>query len=511
MALMTDIWDPEIADDPLKFVMFVFPWGKPNTPLHNAKGPKNWQREDLEALGEHIRDNKRRMAQGLEPKVYKEATVSGRGPGKSAKFAWLTYWMMSTRLGGTVIVTANTEAQLKTRTWAELGKWHTLAINSHWFERQALSLRPAPWFDESVRKQLQIDTGYYYAAAQLWSEENPDSFAGVHNHHGVMVQFDEASGIPSPIWTVTEGFFTEPTLNRYWMAASNGRRNTGDFFECFHRNRDAWRRRQLDARTVEGAALEVLNGIITKYGEDSDEARVEVLGQFPQQSQSQFISRALVEAALKRQVPEPPDTFAPLILGVDTARFGEASSVLFWRQGRDARSIPPQRYRGLNTVQLVDAISMWIDKTNPDAVNIDAGNGAGVVDLLRHRGYRVNEVWFGGKPNDPRWYNKRTEMWANLREWLEGGCIPAIQELHDDLVNPEYDYPGGGGKTSGDRISLESKDSLQRRGFASPDFGDALALTFAVRVNRRDSATSARRNRGAVAAGTGFDVFSQSR
>ena len=53
-SLMTEIWDPEIAENPYKFVMFVFPWGKENTPLAAHKGPKNWQRDDLEAIADHI-------------------------------------------------------------------------------------------------------------------------------------------------------------------------------------------------------------------------------------------------------------------------------------------------------------------------------------------------------------------------------------------------------------------------------------------------------------------------
>jgi hypothetical protein len=502
--LMARIWDPEIADNPYNFVMFTFPWGKAGTPLANFKGPKTWQIDDFLAIAEHIKQNRYRISKGIEPKVYMQATVSGRGPGKSAELAMLTYWMMSVNIGSSTIITANNETQLKTRTMAEVGKWHTMAINSHWFDRQAMALKPAPWFEQAVKNQLKIDTGHYYAQAQLWSEENPDGFAGVHNQHGVMVEFDEASGVPSPIWTVTEGFFARPVLHRYWLAASNGRRNTGAFFECFHKDRARWRRNQIDARKVEGAALEVLNGIISKYGEDSDEARTEVLGQFPKKGDKQFIPRDYAEDARTRLLPIPPDLHAPLIMGVDIARFGDDKSVIRWRQGRDARSIKAQEYRGLDNVQMADVVSSWIDRTKPDAVNIDGGNGSGVIDILKHRGYKVNEILFGSKPNDPKWYNKRTEIWADMRDWLPTGCIDDNQELVDDLVNPEYEYPG-----NGDRQSLETKDHMKDRGIASPDAGDALALTFAVRVNRKDQATSRGRRGARLAPGTDYGIFSR--
>jgi len=376
-TLMTAIWAPEVADDPLAFVMFVFPWGKKGTPLEKRTGPRKWQRERLEELRDHIKANAGRIELGLLPGMLRDATVSGRGVGKSALVAWLILWMMSTRLGGTVIVTANTEHQLKSKTWAELGKWHTLALNSHWFERSALALRPSEWFEEAVKRDLKIDTGYYYAQAQLWSEENPDAFAGAHNELGMMVIYDEASGIPAPIWTVTEGFFTEPEPWRFWFVFSNGRRNTGAFFECFHKHRNLWRCHHIDGRTVEGTDPAVYQNYIDTYGADSDEARVEVYGQFPRHGERQFISRELIEDAQHREIQH--DASAPLVMGVDVARFGSDKSVIRWRQGRDGRTIPARKYKGLDNMQLAYEVADWIGKTNPDEVCIDAGNGTGAV------------------------------------------------------------------------------------------------------------------------------------
>ena len=177
--------------------------------------------------------------------------------------------VLSTRLGGTIIVTANTESQLRSRTWAELGKWLTLAINGHWFTKTATTIRPADWFDKALKRDLKIDTGYYYAQAQLWSEENPDAFAGIHSSYGVMLVFDEASGIPESIYSVSEGFFTEPTKDRYWLTFSNPRRNTGAFFESFNGKQAFWKNEQIDSRDVEGTDKKLLNDLIEQYGEDS--------------------------------------------------------------------------------------------------------------------------------------------------------------------------------------------------------------------------------------------------
>lgn len=497
--LMTELWDPALADDLLKFVMFVYPWGKKGTPLEGFKGPRKWQAEEFDEISQHLKDQNERMAKGLEPVMWRHSTVSGRGIGKSAKASMRAHWMMSTRIGSTTIVTANTEPQLKTRTFAEMTKWFTMAINSHWFDTTVLSVRPAGWFEKLLKDQLKIDTGYYYTQGQLWSEENPDAFAGVHNPAGVQLLFDEASGIPKPIWNVSEGFFTEPTLNRFWDVASNGRRNSGAFFDCFNDDKKYWRTRQIDSRTVEGTDKALFERMIEQHGIDSDTVRVEVLGQFPKQGSRQFISNEMVRNAQKRDLLS--DDGAPLLMGVDIARYGDDSTVIRWRQGRDARSIPPVRVKGLGTMEVADLVAKWTDATKPDAVCIDAGNGTGVIDVLRSRKYKVHEVWFGGKSTSKEWANKRTEMYAELRDWLGGGCIDGDNGLFRDLTAPEYDFFG----KAKDALMLESKESMKNRGIGSPDDGDALALTFAVKVARRDARTA--QHRGNRAKGVDYRLF----
>jgi len=497
---MSQLWDPQIANDPEQFVMFAFPWNTPNTPLAGVEGPRTWQRDELKAVAQHIHDNNNRIRKGEQPVMYKSATISGRGVGKSALVAWINLWFMSTKLGATAIDTANTEPQLKSRTWAELGKWHTMAINAHWFERTALSLKPQEWFDEALRNQLKVDTGYYYAQAQLWSEENPDAFAGVHNHNGVLLIYDEASGIPSPIWKVSEGFFTDPTLHRYWFVFSNGRRNTGEFFECFHKYRDYWKKRNLDSRTVEGTDIDYLNGIVDRYGEDSDEARVEVKGQFPRQGDKQFLSREVVSQAVERETED--DHWAPLMMGVDPARYGDDKTVIRFRQGRNGRVIPPVEMKGADNMEVANQCAYLIHQHNPDAVCIDAGNGTGIIDRLREMGYRVHEVWFGAKSPEPQWADQRTWLWAQMRDWMGGACIDGADELVTDLTAPEYVFRG-----TSDRIALEPKEKMKERGFASPDHADALACTFAVKVASRNLRASKHQARNRKAADVDYPIF----
>lgn len=501
LALMTRLWSTEIKDNPYNFVMWAFPWGQKGTPLEHQKGPRAWQKKILLEIADHIKENKERVLRGEAPLVYQLSVASGRGIGKSALLSMVTLWMMSCIQGSSTIVTANTEEQLKSKTWAELGKWHTLLMNAHWFEKTTMSLTLQPWLQKLMEEQLKLDCTYYYGKALLWSEEKPDSFAGAHNYNGVLLIFDEASGIPQPIWSVSEGFFTEPTVYRFWLTFSNPRRNTGAFFECFHKMRNFWSRMNIDSRTVEGTDKRVYDQIINKYGEDSDEVRVEVKGQFPRQGDKQFISREQVENATVRELFA--DNHAGLIMGVDVARHGDDSTVIFFRQGRNARLFAPQEFRKVDNVFVADKCAELIDKYKPDAVCIDSGAGAGVIDILRSNGYRIHEVVNGSSSSKEQFANKRTELWDSMREWLIGGCIPQHQTLQDDLTGPEYRFHK---KT--EQILLEPKEEMKARGVASPNFADALSFTFAVRVARKDQPTSKKANRSRVAKDIDFNPFS---
>ena len=477
---MTRLWSPAIANDPEAFVLFAFPWGQPNTPLAKFSGPRKWQREILRDITKHIKVNEGKVNMD----TLREAVSSGRGIGKSALVSWLILWMLSTRIGSTVIVSANSEAQLRSVTWGELTKWQAMIINSHWWEISATKIVPAQWLTELVERDLKKGTRYWAAEGKLWSEENPDAYAGVHNHDGMMLIFDEASGIADAIWAVGAGFFTENILDRYWFAFSNPRRNSGYFFETFNSKRDFWQTRQIDARTVEGTDKQVYEQIIAEYGEDSIQARVEVYGDFPSAGEDQFISPMVVEDAFKR--PKYKDETAPIVIGVDPARGGLDSTVIVVRRGRDIVAI--KRYKGEDTMSIVGRVIDAIDEYKPTLTVIDEGGlGYGILDRLTEQRYKVRGVNFGWKAKNPvMWGNKRAEMWGAMREWLKTASIPQDKMLKDDLVGP-MKKPNSAGT-----IFLEGKKEMKSRGLATPDAADALAVTFAYPVAHREYTEKAR-------------------
>ena len=472
--LMTRLWSPAVADDPEAFVLFAFPWGQPNTPLAKFSGPRQWQRGVLRDIKEHIKANKGQVTMD----TLRAAVASGRGIGKSALVSWLILWFLTTRIGGSVVVSANSEAQLRSVTWGELAKWATMVINQHWWEISATKIVPAQWLTQIVERDLKKGTRYWAAEGKLWSEENPDSYAGVHNHDGMMLIFDEASGIPDGIWSVGAGFFTENILDRYWFAFSNPRRNTGYFFECFHAKRDFWMAKNIDARTVEDTDKQVYEQIIAEYGEDSPQARVEVYGEFPASGDGQFISPMLVDDAAKR--PRHKDMSAPIVLGIDPARGGADSTVIAVRQGRDLIAL--RRYHGADTMEVVGRVIEAIEEFKPTLSVIDEGGlGYGILDRLNEQRYKVRGVNFGWKSkNAIMWGNKRAELWGAMRDWLRSASIPSGRQLKADLTGP-VEKPNSSGT-----IFLEGKKEMKARGLASPDAADALACTFAFPVAHRE-------------------------
>ncbi len=205
--------------------------------------------------------------------------------------------------------------------------------------------------------------------------------------------------------------------------------------------------------------------------------RIRVLGDFPKSGIFNLIPLDLVEQAMARQMPTEWQEHMPRIIGVDPAWMGTDRSVAVFRQGLTARTLFGAR--GIDTIQLTERVATLAAELRPDAIFVDqTGVGAGVYDQLKRTGLPVIGVAFSGTPMEPvRFVNRRAEMWWALREWFNlSPVLEANKDLKDDLVGPEYFYTDAG------KVQLESKDTMRKRGLASPDYGDALALTFAMPV-----------------------------
>lgn len=496
------------ALDPYGWVLFAFVWGKGE--LEGFDGPDQWQREQLEEIGAKLRAvgasaesatqtegggrggaHSEGSAADAAGVIIREAIASGHGIGKSAFVAWLILWAMSTFKDTKGVVTANTETQLKTKTWAELAKWFRLC----WFASQVFDLTATALFSVSPghRKTWRIDM-------VPWSERNTEAFAGLHNKgKRILLIFDEASAIPDVVWEVSEGALTDEGTQIIWCVFGNPTRNTGRFKDCFTgKRRHRWNTRQIDSRTSVFVNRGQIDEWIGDYGIDSDFVKVRVRGMFPAMSARQFISVADVDAAFGRHLRPDQYGFAPKILTCDPAWEGDDELVMGLRQGlafKILRTIP----KNDNDIQVAGIIANLEDSEGADAVFIDAGFGTGIVSAGRTLGRSWQLVWFAGESADPGCLNKRAEMWKLMRDWLkEGGAIPADQKLYNDLIGPETV-----GRVDG-KIQIEAKADMKRRGLPSPNRADSLAISFAWPVSSR----SARASKPAFAL-TEYDPFGE--
>jgi hypothetical protein len=401
----------------------------------------------------------------------------------SAMVSWMMLWAVSTCADTRGVVTANTESQLRTKTWAELGKWYGLFIARSLFTFTATALHIA---EDPVReKSWRLD-------AIPWSKEKSEAFAGLHNQgKRLLVVFDEASAIDDLIWEVTEGALTDANTEIIWLRYGNPTKTSGAFFKRCSQPGKRWsaesglieisdRRSntysRVDSRTVSFSNKKQIQTWINEYGEDSDFVRVRVKGEFPRAGFSNFISAELVFNARRRVVGLTAYQAYPKILSVDPARFGDDFSVITLRQGIKVHY--QIALSGFDGVDLGGRIFELVrqEKTISCIVYDAIGNGADLDSTLR----RMNGLptliplqWGQPAKDDKAYSNQRAECWGRMREWLETGQIPDNDDLAEELTALDYFYDAKF------RIQLQAKKDLKKAGVKSPDRADSLAISFA--------------------------------
>lgn len=182
------------------------------------------------------------------------------------------------------------------------------------------------------------------------------------------------------------------------------------------------------------------------------------------------------------------DLIGPVIIGCDPASDGDESdtTAIVWRRGRVVLRV--ERHEKKDEMQIAGILAGYWTKGDskgrkPDAIFVDKGGiGSGICSRLRELNVPVIGVMFGEGAIDSELYsNRRTEMHYLMRDWFadepcripnDAGLITAIC-----ATQPKT--------TSNDRKALESKKEVKKRLGRSPDEADALALTFAAPVEKR--------------------------
>ena len=314
------------------------------------------------------------------------------------------------------------------------------------------------------------------ATIRIFGADNPDALRGMY-FDGVVI--DEVAQIKPTLW----GEVIRPALadRKGWAAFIGTPKGINLFSQLYDQALNLMSKGDPDwiamlysveqTHVIDEKELAAL-----KVEMSENEFRQEFLCDFSAAQDNGLIPIDDIRAAAKKFYRESEYMGAPLIYGIDVARFGSDASVIFKRRGLVA--FEPIVIRKFDNMALADRIAVEMAKEKPDAVFIDSGAGQGVIDRLRQMRFDVVEVPFGAQAIDKEQFaNRRMEMWWHMAQWIkQGGAIPPDPVLQGDLGAPTYGYTPKGPKI------LEAKDKLKERIGRSPDLADALALTFAAPV-----------------------------
>jgi antitoxin component of MazEF toxin-antitoxin module len=412
--------------------------------------PDVWQVEFLN----HIAAGNRRIS-----------VRSGHGVGKSTASAWAMIWYLFLRFPVKIVVTAPTSSQLYDALFAEVKRW--------------VKVLPPMLAEQLEVKQDRIEmkdaNNEAFISARTSRAEQPEALQGVHSDN-VMLVADEASGIPEQVFEAAAGSMSGHAA--VTLLLGNPVRSSGFFYDTHNRLASDWVTMKVscaDSPRVSEAYMEEMKA---RYGEESNAYRIRVLGEFPRSDDDTVIPMELLELATNRDVEA--SKHAPLVWGLDVARFGSDRSALCKRQG-NAVVEPIKTWKNLDLMQLTGAVvaeyEILVPSQRPQEILVDSiGLGAGVVDRLKELGLPARGINVAESPAMGGTYrNLKAELWHKAKAWLEQrDCrMPKDEALIAELAAVRYSF------TSNGKIQIEGKDELKKRGLPSPDRADAFCLTFA--------------------------------
>lgn len=398
-----------------------------------------------------------------------------KGPGKSCVLAWLAWNFLVTRLDAKVVATSISGDNLRDGLWAEMAKWQ---------QKSPLLKKMFIYQKERIMHREHPET--WWMSARNWSKSaDPNALgmtlAGFHADN-VMAILDESGGIPDAIMTSAEAVLSSAKDGKI-LQAGNPTHLEGPLYRAVVTETNKWYVVRItsdpdDPKRTPRVTKKWAQEQIDMYGKDNPWVLVNVFGRFPPSSFNALIGPEELADSTKRRYREPDFDRHALILGVDVARYGADSSIIFPRQGLQA--FTPFQYRNLDSNQGAETVLRKWNDTDADAVFIDntGGFGAGWIDNLTRLGKAPIGIHFSQKSTSAKYYNKRAEMAFACVEWIRGGgALPNCDELTKALAGMTYTFKG-------DQLLIEPKEELKTRLGFSPDHMDALFLTFAMPIEK---------------------------
>lgn len=416
--------------------------------------PDKWQVETLIASAKHQRI----------------AMKACKGPGKTCLLAWLSWWFLCTRPHPKMAATSVSGDNLADNLWPEMSKWQAkspfLKSQFTWTKTRIFAKdHPETWF----------------MSARAWSKsadpsKQADTLAGLHADY-IMFVIDEAGGIPDSIVATAEAALATGKECKL-LLAGNPTQTSGPLYRACTKEKHLWWTISITSdpdnpNRTPRVSIEWAKQQIDKYGKDNPWVLVNVFGEFPPSSINQILSVEEVEASMARQVPITAISHMQKRLGIDVARFGDDSTVIFPRQGLMA--FQPVQLRNARNPEIAARAMLAKNKWGSEYEFVDGtgGYGGGVVDSMLQAKAAPIEVMASGKADSQKYRNRRAENWFRMAEWVKrGGCLPKLNELVGELTCATYTFDNQG------RFLLMPKDEMKEELQRSPDYADALALTF---------------------------------
>lgn len=419
--------------------------------MNDVMGERPWSRQ--REIANSVRDNRYTVVPACHD--------SGKSWCAAALACW---WIAAHPLGKARVVTsAPTQQQVESILWEEMRRMH----------------RAADLPGKMGKTEWSID-GQLVAFGRKPSDYAQAVFQGIHGEF-VLVILDEACGISANIWTAAE---TQVTSESSRMLAIGNPDDASSPFAKVCAPNSGWKVIRIPAHetpnfTGEKVAPEVAQELLSKLWVKEHERwegtalwSSKILAEFPDDSEDTLIKLSLIQRACERTLSKAPES----ILGVDVGRHGTSETVIVERRGDHARVV--YAHAGRDLMQTVGAIQRFFRGDRTLVVKVDdIGVGGGVVDRLKQLKMKVIGLNGGRRPKDQqRFVNARAEWWWHLREIFEAGDIdidPNDEVLLEQLSSVRFGYD------QFNRIFIESKDDMRKRGLSSPDRADALVLAFA--------------------------------
>lgn len=419
------------------------------------------------------------QADALEqyPHCPRMAMKACTGPGKTAGLAWIGWNFLLTRPNAIAGATSISGDNLKANLWTELARWREKApLLQRLFEMTKTEI-----FARDHPKTWKME-------ARTWAKDaNPaqigNALRGLHGEY-VMWLLDESGDYPDAILPVAEAIFSGNPKEAHIIQAGNPTKLSGPLYQACVTNRQFWNVIEItgdpdNPKRSPRISLEHARQQIAQWGRDNPWVLVNIFGQFPPHSFNSLIGPDEVREAMERKYQQHDVDHAARILGVDVAREGDDSSVIFPRQGLVA--FKPHVLRNVTGIVGAGQVARTWEDWKVDACFIDntGGFGASWIDQLANLNRTAIPVGFAEKAQDRRYFNRRAEMYFLTIEWVKaGGALPALPELVAELSQTNYTFKG-------DALLLEPKDVVKAKLGRSPDLADGLALTFAAPVASR--------------------------